>query len=388
VGPRRDLLTAGIAPEDLGDCALLPGLVNCHTHLELGGVGRVSERGFARWLAAVRAGRAAAGPDGQARAAAEGARRLLAAGVTAVGEVSTSGQSLAPLVASGLRGVVFHELLGVDPARAGALLRAARAELAALRRASGPRLRAGLAPHSPYALSEELLAAAARLAAGRRLALCIHLAESREETTYLAGDGGDIPAVLYPAVGAAPPPRRRARSPLAYLEAVGALVEGMLLVHAVHCDEEDIRRMRRRRLSVAHCPRSNAALSGGRAPVPALLRARVPVGLGTDSLASVDSLDPWEEMRAARAAQGGALGAPAVLRMATLGGAACLGLAHLTGSLEPGKQADLVAVAAPGVAATAPEETLLASAGPEDVRLVLIGGRPGAGRPEAMPACA
>jgi 5-methylthioadenosine/S-adenosylhomocysteine deaminase len=110
----------------------------------------------------------------------------------------------------------------------------------------------------------------------------------------------------------------------------------------------DIRRMAGDGVSVAHCPRSNARLSGGVAPVPEFLRHGIPVGLGTDSLASVPTLDLWDEMRAA--AQDGRLAPGEVLEMATLGGARALGLADQVGSLEIGKRADLtpcpVAVAA------------------------------------------
>ncbi|MFB3819154.1 MAG: amidohydrolase family protein [Candidatus Methylomirabilales bacterium] len=387
VGRRRDVPGAGAAREELGDAAILPGLVNCHAHLELGAVGRVAASSFVGWLLEVRARRAALPPPAHAAAAAAGARALLAGGVTCVGDVSTAGRSLAGLAAAGLRGVVYREVLGVEPERAAAALEAARADLAAMAGSGGPLLRAGLSPHSPYACSEALLRGAARLAARVRVPLCMHVAESREEREYLAAGTGDIPARLYPAVGAAPPPRRPAGSPLAYLDALDAIPAQSLLVHAVHLEAGDLPRLQGRRAGVAHCPRSNALLSGGVAPVPALLAARVPVGLGTDSLAGVASLDLWDEMRAALAAQAGGLEARAVLRMATLGGAACLGLDRWVGSLEPGKQADLVAVSAAAVTPQAPEASLLAGTTAADVRLVLVAGAPRIARLEGAPVC-
>jgi 5-methylthioadenosine/S-adenosylhomocysteine deaminase len=387
VGRRKDLSAAGAACEELGDAAILPGLVNCHVHLELGAVGRVAEPTFVGWLLEVRARRAALSLPAQAAAAAAGARALRAGGVTAVGEVSSTGQSLGALAAAGLRGVVYREVLGVEPPRAAAALQAARTDLALMAGSAGPRLRAGLSPHSAYACSEALLAGAARLAASARVPLCMHVAESREEREYLAVGTGDIPGRLYPAVGAAPSRRRPAESPVAYLDELDALPEQALLVHAVHLDAADLPRLRRRQARVAHCPRSNALLSGGVAPVPALLAAGIPVGLGTDSLAGVASLDLWDEMRAALAAQAGRLDAGAVLHMATLGGAACLGLTRWTGSLEPGKQADLVAVAAAAVEPRAPEASLLAATTAADVRLVLIAGAPGGARLEGTPVC-
>jgi 5-methylthioadenosine/S-adenosylhomocysteine deaminase len=146
------------------------------------------------------------------------------------------------------------------------------------------------------------------------------------------------------------------------------------LIHAVHVDAADIRRMAGRGVSVAHCPRSNARLSGGVAPVADFLRHGIPVGLGTDSLASVPTLDLWDEMRAALAAHAGRLSPADVLDMATLGGARALGLGGQVGSLEPGKRADLIAVSAEVVAASDPVGSLIARARGEDVWLSLVDG--------------
>jgi 5-methylthioadenosine/S-adenosylhomocysteine deaminase len=373
VGPRAEVSAPGPATRlDLGDAAILPGLVNCHTHLELTAV-EVGAEPFVPWLLAVRARREALGADGQAAAARAAAAALAASGVTCVGEVSTTGQSLDALAGAGLRGVVYREVLGVDPHRAAATLAGARDELARLRARRPARVAVGLSPHSPYALSEPLLRGCARLARQAGIPVCIHVAESWAEVEYLRRGEGDIPARLYPAVGVSPPPRRPAWSPVAYLDGLEALLPGTLLVHAVHVDEDDRRRMRRRRVRVAHCPRSNRRLSGGTAPVGALLAHGIPVGLGTDSLASAPTLDLWDEMRAARDA--GGLRPSTVLELATLGGARALGLGGEVGSLEAGKQADLIVVSAEDVDARDPEGSLLAARVGADVRFVLIAGQ-------------
>jgi len=139
-------------------------------------------------------------------------------------------------------------------------------------------------------------------------------------------------------------------------------------------DEADCRRMVDRRVSVAHCPRSNARLSGGVAPVPEFLRLGIAVGLGTDSLASVPTLDLWDEMRACLAAHGGRVTPADILAMATLGGARALGLADRVGSLEVGKRADLIAVSARSIAASDPVESLIAETGGGDVLASLVEG--------------
>jgi cytosine/adenosine deaminase-related metal-dependent hydrolase len=139
-------------------------------------------------------------------------------------------------------------------------------------------------------------------------------------------------------------------------------------------DAADIRRMAKSGVSVAHCPRSNARLSGGVAPVADFLAHGIPVGLGTDSLASVPTLDLWDEMRAAAAGQAGRLAPREILEMATLLGAAALGLADQVGSLALGKRADLIAVSARAVAASDPVGSLIAETRGEDVLLSLVEG--------------
>jgi len=391
-GRRADVIAACAGAErwDLGDAALLPGLVNCHTHLEIDSnpSGGPAEA-FVPWVQRLIESRKSVGPDEQARTAEAGAWALLRSGTTSVGEVSTTGQSLAPLLRVGLRGVVYREILGLDPAEAPDRLAAAGADVRAMAaNARGSRLAIGLSPHSAYSLSEELLSACAGLARTTGAAPAIHAAESPAETEFLATGGGPIARSLYPAVGcAAPPARRRARSPIAYLAATGALHDGPVLIHAVHVDEDDCRLMARQGVRVAHCPRSNRRLSEGTAPVPLMRGHGIPVGLGTDSLASAPDLDLWGEMRAAWTAHASGLKPAEVLEMATLGGASALGIADRVGTLEIGKRADVIAVAAARVTVSDPVGSLLESTRGEDVLLVLIDGAARHSRCE-VPTCA
>jgi 5-methylthioadenosine/S-adenosylhomocysteine deaminase len=379
VGRRADVVAAcpGGRRWDLGESALLPGLVNCHAHLEIGPLPSAAPvESFVPWVLRVIEARKATPLEAQAQAADAGARALLQSGTTSVGEVSTTGRSLTPLLQIGLRGVVYREILGLAPGEVPERLKAARADLQAMRAAAREgRLAIGLSPHSPYALSEELLFACGDLVWESGVSPAIHAAESPAEMEFLATGGGPIADRLYPAVGCpVPPPRRRARSPIAYLADVGALRWQPLLIHAVHADAADCGTMAQHGARVAHCPRSNRRLSEGTAPVARLLAHGIPVGLGTDSLASAPDLDLWEEMRAALATDAGQLTPGTVLEMGTLGGARALGMDDRVGSLEVGKRADVIVVEARRVEAADPIGSLLERTRREDVLLVLIDG--------------
>jgi 5-methylthioadenosine/S-adenosylhomocysteine deaminase len=379
IGTRATLVAGYPAADrwDLEEAALLPGLVNCHIHLEMPALCSPATHGtFVEWLVGVIEGRRQLSLEAQLACAQIGARALVESGTTCVGEVSTSGQSLVPLLRAGIRGVVYREILGLPPEEAAARRDAARADMERMRGVARESLLSiGLSPHSPYSLSEALFEGCDALVRTSGVPCCIHVAESREETDFLLTGGGAIPRRLYPAVGcSAAPPRRRAGSPIEYLDDLGALGWRPLVIHAVHVGGADCRRMADRGVSVAHCPRSNARLSGGVAPVPEFLRQGIAVGLGTDSLASVPTLDLWDEMRACLAAHRGRLTPADVLAMATLGGARALGLANRVGSLEVGKRADLIAVSARRIAASDPVESLIAETGGGDVLASLVEG--------------
>ncbi len=322
---------------DLPGAALLPGFVNAHAHLELSGLeGRFPPAPFLTWVKDVIAFRKAGGD--YAAWARIGARRLVQDGTTAVGDFATGAWALEALAEAGLRGVVYRELIGPEPAQAPGILAEAAAWLAG---PSPARLRRGLAPHAPYTVSEPLLRALAGLAAPR----AVHVSELAEEVALLTGDRGPLRDRMRERGIAWTSPRQRAR-PVPYLAACGVLGPGSLAVHANYLDDADVACLAARGASVVFCPGSHAFFGHRDHPLPRLLEAGIPLALGTDSLASNDGLSMRREMRRAAEAFPG-LPASRILEMATLGGAAALGLAHEAGSLELGKAADLVAVAVP-----------------------------------------
>jgi cytosine/adenosine deaminase-related metal-dependent hydrolase len=235
------------------------------------------------------------------------------------------------------------ELLAWDPAKAAASLEWAEERARAVAAMLRPGLEVRLAAHAPHSVSPALLC----LLAERGGPAAIHAAESPDESAFLLDGSGAWPAFLerrgLGAVAFEPP----GVSPLRHLEELGVLHPRLLAAHCVQADALDRELLARRGVHVVLCPRSNRNLRVGTADVPALLAAGVRLALGTDSLASVDSLDVLDDAVLLHS-QFPALDPAAILRMATVGGAAALGLADL-GSLAAGKRAALVFAAAPRV---------------------------------------
>jgi cytosine/adenosine deaminase-related metal-dependent hydrolase len=342
VGRAGDTGAPGGPVRDLGPGVLLPGLVNAHCHLELSHLaGELpGGSGFVPWVEAVVALRGRLPPEEVAARTAQAIGFLEERGTAAVGDVSNTLGHLDGLAASSLRAVVFHELLAWDPARAEATLAGAEERLGAARGRVPPRVELLLAAHAPHSVSPPLLAALG--ARGDRGA--IHLAESKEEVRFLQSGDGPWAAFLgrrgLGHVAFEPP----GASPVRYLDGLGFLRPGLAAAHAVHVDDGDRRLLAERGVAVVVCPRSNRNLGVGTADVPALLDAGITVGLGTDSLASVETLDVLDDA-VVLSRQFPDLDPAAVVRMATAGGAAALGLGDL-GALAPGRAAALAFAAA------------------------------------------
>ncbi len=273
---------------------------------------------------------------------------MRASGTVAVGEICTFEQSVRPLIESGMYGVVYYERLGPDPAQASDLLHKGQQQIEQWRSEyPQDRIRFGLAPHTPFTVSAELLAVVAEWCRAEDVPLSIHVAESPAETQFLRDATGPIADLLYAGAGwPVHPERAPGVSPIAYLDQLGVLAAHPLLAHGVQVDTDDVAQIAQADAAVAHCPRSNTRLQCGRMPYGLYRAAGVRLALGTDSLASSPSLAVWDEAVSARLhTAAGETPTPAeLLRLATLGGADALGLANELGSLEPGKLAALACV--------------------------------------------
>lgn len=348
VGPAADVIAAhpNATVERHEGCVLAPGLVNLHTHLEYAGFGGFGDGlAFGPWLD-VHIERKARQSEGDALALARlGALEAMRGGATTVVDASFTGASVAAASELGLRAVIALEVFGGSEDDEVAIADRLDARLARAAEQAGPLVELGVSPHAPYtvapALFEEVVGRAR--SAGRRVVT--HIAESQHELDALVRGEGLL-ADRSRRAWVAP----YGRHPIAELAERGLLGPETVIAHAVFVDHAEIELLAASGAAVAHCPRSNALLGCGIAPLAELRQAGVPVGLGTDGPSSALDLDAFAELRAAvllqRAAAGdpGALGAGDALRLATLGGAEALGLEQSIGSLTPGKRADLVAV--------------------------------------------
>ena len=320
--------------EHFEDAVILPGFVNAHSHIEYANYAGFGDGlPFPPWIG-LHQQRKAQLDDGEVLSVARlGAAQCLRSGITTVGDCSFSGVAATACAGLGLRAIVYLEVFGEGAA---ALERFERLR-DAVGSAFSDRVRIGISPHAPYTCTIELYAACAALG----LPMATHLSESDAELEYLlAGTGPweSLAAYLVTPLG---------RAAIPALAEAGVLGRNMVAAHCVRVTAEEIALLAQHDVGVAHCPRSNALLGCGVAPLAALRDAGVRVAIATDSPASTPSFDMFDELRAAvmaaraRERQPDALLAADALELATLGGARVLGLDDEIGSLVPGKRADI-----------------------------------------------
>jgi cytosine/adenosine deaminase-related metal-dependent hydrolase len=355
---------------DLGAVALLPGLVNAHTHLELshlrGQIGRSDT--FIDWVRELlRLRRQSPGATTvEVEAGVTGAiAEARGSGTVLFGDVANTLVTVPALNAAGAAARVFLELIGFNVADPEAHVRQAREQVARVASNDG-RVRLSLAAHAPYSVSPDLFRAIrADLDNASDPVSSVHLAESPEEVELLAKGTGGWRTLLEDLGSWNPTWKAPGVSPVAYLDEIGFLDTRVMVVHGVQCTGEDLRRLHALGVTVVSCPRSNEYVGVGAPPLEAFYAMDVDVAFGTDSLASVDTLNLFDELAEARRLAP-RVRAASLLRSATLVGAEALGFGDDYGSIEPGKRAALIAVRVPdGVADV--EEYLVGGVSPADI---------------------
>ncbi len=361
----------------LDNCLLMPGLINAHCHLELSSLAALcppEPAAFIPWVIELIAAKRKLAAADFCRAAATGQEKLLAAGTTTVGDFCSL--DLAATFArepARLRQVRYFEVIGRRPEGEQTILASLAAALDHPDSQENNLVLPGVAAHAPYTVSLALQRQLRQLARSRGRPHAIHLGESPAEKEFFLRGTGPIRDRLYPFVGwDGCEPESRGR------DSIDLLLEHALLgrTAAVHLGTATRRQLQK--LAAVDCrpilcPRSNYNLGNPLPDVPAMLDAGLAPALGTDSLASTPSLDLWEEMRFL-AARFPAMAATDLLKMATVHGAAALGLGSRTGRLAAGWTADLIAVRL-DFQGTPTATKLLATTSTAQVALVMVAGK-------------
>jgi cytosine/adenosine deaminase-related metal-dependent hydrolase len=338
------------ADRDLGNVAILPGLVNAHTHLDLSGArGKCPPTPeFTDWLRAVIKFRQTATKREVAADTREGLTECLASGTTLIGDVSAQGVSWSALANAPVRAVVYWEVIGLSRGRAEQSMRELQDWLC--NHPATSTCKAGVSPHAPYSVRSELFSASAALG----LPVVTHLAETTAELELLVLRTGPFVEFLKEMNVWDPEGLMRGH------QDVLQLLTGQFPLAIAHGNYLYRDCTIPRNASLVYCPRTHAAFGHDLHPFRKFLKRRVNVALGTDSLASNPDLDVLGEARFVHVKRPYARGRQ-ILRMATLSGAEALGWADETGSLTPGKSADFIVLPLPDETKDDPHRLILES---------------------------
>ncbi len=330
---------------DYGDAMIGPGFANAHTHLDLTHCNNLLpvSSGFVDWLRRLMAHKAKrpATEESIRSAAAAGLEASVRAGVTTLGDISaTPAWTREVLSASGLRVVSFGEVIAIGARRC--LLDERLAAAADVRQATA-RMRIGVSPHAPYTVEPDAMRACGELARRMNQPLCIHLAETEAESQFTTSRAGPFVDYLrtlgvwddsIPTSGC---------GPIELAKRVGLLWSRTVIAHANYVDDADLGAIKESGASVVYCPRTHDTFRHAPHRFADMLAAGINVCIGTDSLASNPSLSILDELRFLRRAYPD-FSVERVFEMGTLRGAGALGFSQTTGSLTPGKAADLVVI--------------------------------------------
>ena len=373
IGKRKQILKKYPAEKvvDLEDKLVMPGLVNLHAHLELSFLKGVlgEKRSFFDWIEDLVRLKKKARPKEMESAAAEALREAIRSGTTCIADVSSTEVSVPFLLKSGIRARVFLEALGLDEKLAD------KAFSGVLKRLEGlkglpERVTTGISPHASYSVSVKLLGKIDQYSSDKALDIAMHLSEIKDEILYFHGKPSGMDGYRR-AFGWDGLNRLSGKTPIEAVSKFG--FKNMVAVHCVHPSATDYSLLKKSGASVAWCPRSNHYLGVGSAPVKNYLEKGINVGIGTDSLASNLSMDMWDEIRFAWLVSG--LKASEIIKAATLGGAKALGLEGVIGSIEPGKDADLIGIEAKASGIKEPCQALISDTRPQDIAFTMVQGK-------------
>jgi len=372
---------------DFGLAALMPGFVDLHTHLEFASMrGLVDDLPYAQWKLQLMEKEGVMSEQDWEDSALLGALEALRSGITTIADISDTGASARAVRMAGLRAFVYREVLTMEKREIPEVMAAAARDIEEwTASADDGRFTAGISPHSAYSCHPELYTAVAAFAVDGGLPVATHLAGSKEEYDFVKYGSSRL-AVDYrdkygdDQLGWLP----TGVSPVRYVLQWGLFqVPNLLAVHCTQVDDADIDILASHDVAVAFCPRCNAKLGMGVLPVRKMLGKGIRIGIGTDSPASNNTLDMFDEMRIGLLIQRAVDAheqfhvARKFVKLGTLDAARALQVDDQVGSLEPGKQADIIAVDMSHghqVPTQHPESTLVHTSNQENVLFTMIAG--------------
>lgn len=398
----RDGRIADIGPQDLlklrhrdeeavdyGLSVLMPGMIDLFAHLENSAMrGAIPDAPSTQWLQAVRKAGARLDAHDWHASAVLGGLEALSSGITCVADVSETGAACSTMQRLGLRGVVYRSVGAMDRRRVGAAMDMAHNDVVRWAESvDGERIRIGVAPRRAFECHPLIYTKCAQLAREEDIPLVVDIAGSSEEYQFIRyGSSSFSVARMSEERGfvEVPPWLPTGVTPVRYVLNWGAFeADNVTVANCVHVDNDDINKLKSNDVAVAICPRSNAQLSMGVAPLHDFMRSGLVVGIGTGYSTATESTDIISEMRIGMLLQravnpGRYLGADTVLRLGTIDAARALRIDHEVGSLEIGKCADIVAVDLSGshqTPADDPGSAVVNTCTGDDVLMTMVGGK-------------
>ena len=374
--------------DDYGLAAIMPGLIDLHTHLENAVMrGVVHDVPYITWIMSVLEKSAKMDVSDWYDSAILGGLEAISNGITCVADITTTGAPCTATQKLGMRSVVYREVVAMDKRRVDYAMRVARNDILHWREeVDSDRITIGIAPAALYTCHPLVFTKVAEAARAENLPVAMHLAGSREEYQFIK-QGSSAFSLQKMDQGRGfvevPPWLPTGTSPIRYALNWGAFeAPNVMAIHCVHLDEDDVGKLKEYDVAVAVCPRCNAQLGMGVAPVSEFLRAGLRVGLGTDSPAATDSTDMFGEMQLGMLLQRAIntrafLDSQKVLEMATIDAARALRMDDKIGSIEVGKYADLIAVDLSGsyqAPASDPVPAIVNTCNGSDVLMTMVAG--------------
>jgi len=314
---------------DYGPGLFIPPLVNTHVHLELSALKESLpfNKGFRLWVNALLEKRAQLSENELIEASQHSIQDLLDVGNLYIGEISTLGITRRPIEKAGLKGVWFQEYLGSQVIDSQCI--------------PSDSLSFSLAGHAPHSTSPDLIEKLKKVSQSNGLPFSIHLAESDDESEFIDTGKGQWADFLSSRNIDWSSWQIGSKSPVEYLSELGVLDPATIAVHALNVSDTDLEILAQSQVMVCICPRSNQNLHGRLPKIEQMLDKGIQLCLGTDSLASCDSLNIFDEMKFIKENYSN-INPASIFSMATINGAKALGCENETGSITPGKRAEFL----------------------------------------------